>query len=351
MEIAERQRRRVVFRLVRFVLGLALSALVLNALNGQRNDLAAAISQLGRLKIEWVAFGAVLELVSYLALGALQKALLGAGNVRLTMPFATALALASSAIVSSLPGGPAFAGIYTFGQYRRKGADRAVALWVIIAVVALEALALSLVASAGVGLAIQEGASYNLIGVTAASVVLFGAIDALVWQRRWLVLMFFRIFSWSRDHFGRPRRDIVTVMDDFISRLAAVRPGRLDLGRALLIAAGFWICDCGALAASFGGVGAPIPWRGLLLAYGAGQLAANLPITPGGLGVVEGSMTVALVAFGGAQTSAVTAVLLYRIISFWGPLALGWGAWSTIALRWRYRQRSELVLEYEMQTD
>ena len=39
-------------------------------------------------------------------------------------------------------------------------------------------------------------------------------------------------------------------------------------------------------------VHAPVPWRGILLAYGAGQLAVNLPVTPGGLGVVEGSLTV-----------------------------------------------------------
>ena len=66
---------------------------------------------------------------------------------------------------------------------------------------------------------------------------------------------------------------------------------------------------------------APIPWKGLLLAYGAGQLAATLPVTPGGLGVVEGSITVALVAFGGAEASTPYAVLLYRIISFWFILA------------------------------
>ena len=71
-------------------------------------------------------------------------------------------------------------------------------------------------------------------------------------------------------------------------------------------------------------IDAPIPWTGLLLAYGAGQLAATLPITPGGLGVVEGSITVALVAFGGAETSTAYAVLLYRIISFWFILVLGW---------------------------
>ena len=41
------------------------------------------------------------------------------------------------------------------------------------------------------------------------------------------------------------------------------------------------------------------------------QLAANLPITPGGLGVVEGSLTIALVAYGGGRDSTVAAVLLY----------------------------------------
>ena len=81
-----------------------------------------------------------------------------------------------------------------------------------------------------------------------------------------------------------------------------------------------WALDCGCLVFSYLAVGAGVPWRGLLLAYGAGQLAANLPITPGGLGVVEGSLVIALVAFGGGHVSTVAAVLLYRIVSFWGYL-------------------------------
>jgi hypothetical protein len=82
-------------------------------------------------------------------------------------------------------------------------------------------------------------------------------------------------------------------------------------------------------------VGVGIPWRGLLLAYGAGQLAANLPVTPGGLGVVEGSLTIALVTFGGAEPSTVAAVFLYRILSFWLELPIGWATWA--ALVWRHR--------------
>jgi uncharacterized protein (TIRG00374 family) len=93
---------------------------------------------------------------------------------------------------------------------------------------------------------------------------------------------------------------------------------------------GNWLFDCACLALAFGAVGAEVPWRGLLLAYGTAQLAANLPITPGGLGVVEGSLSIALVFYGGAEASTVAAVLLYRIISFWCLLPLGWASWALL---------------------
>ena len=100
-----------------------------------------------------------------------------------------------------------------------------------------------------------------------------------------------------------------------------------------------WALDCACLVFAYLAVGAGVPWRGLLLAYGAGQLAANLPITPGGLGVVEGSLVIALVAFGGGQVSTVAAVLLYRIVSFWGFLPVGWVFWG--GLTWHNRRADQ----------
>src|SRR6185312_4932039 len=100
---------------------------------------------------------------------------------------------------------------------------------------------------------------------------------------------------------------------------------------------------------SFFAVGVGVPWRGLLLAYGAGQLATVLPITPGGLGAVEGSLTVALVTFGGGAESTVAAVLLYRVVSFWMILPLGWSCWGALALAGRrsdrHRPRTVAALE------
>jgi uncharacterized protein (TIRG00374 family) len=61
----------------------------------------------------------------------------------------------------------------------------------------------------------------------------------------------------------------------------------------------------------------------IALAYAAGQLVAVLPVTPGGLGIVEGSLTFALVAYGGAREQTLAAVLLYRLVSYWGLLPAG----------------------------
>jgi uncharacterized membrane protein YbhN (UPF0104 family) len=55
--------------------------------------------------------------------------------------------------------------------------------------------------------------------------------------------------------------------------------------------------------------------------------------------VVEGSLTVALVTFGGAQDSTVAAVLLYRLISFWLLLPVGWGSWGAMALAGRSQRQ------------
>ena len=51
--------------------------------------------------------------------------------------------------------------------------------------------------------------------------------------------------------------------------------------------------------------------------------------------MVEGSITVALVAFGGAEASTAYAVLLYRLISFWLILVIGWLFIGQLALQVR----------------
>jgi uncharacterized membrane protein YbhN (UPF0104 family) len=104
--------------------------------------------------------------------------------------------------------------------------------------------------------------------------------------------------------------------------LANVSLGRKGWGVAFVWMLLYWISDVTCLAMAFLAVRATLPWHGLLIAYAAGQLAALLPITPGGLGVIEGSMAVALAAYSTAAI-AVAAVLLYRLITYWAILPAG----------------------------
>jgi len=53
------------------------------------------------------------------------------------------------------------------------------------------------------------------------------------------------------------------------------------------------------------------------------RLLGSIPITPGGLGVVELGLTTALVGFGGDQVEVVAAVLVYRFLTIVPTLVIG----------------------------
>jgi uncharacterized protein (TIRG00374 family) len=86
------------------------------------------------------------------------------------------------------------------------------------------------------------------------------------------------------------------------------------------------------LALSFAALRLRVPWQGLLFAYVTSQVAATLPLL-GCIGLVEVTMTVALVCTGVKADSALAAVLLYRLVSFWSTLPVGWLAWVSLRRR------------------
>ena len=93
--------------------------------------------------------------------------------------------------------------------------------------------------------------------------------------------------------------------------------------RALLGAAGNWLLDYAALLAALAAVGAQPRASLVLVAYVVAALLGMIPITPGGLGFVEVGLaaTLGLAGVGGAE--ATTAVLAYRLVSFWLPIPTG----------------------------
>jgi putative heme transporter len=64
-------------------------------------------------------------------------------------------------------------------------------------------------------------------------------------------------------------------------------------------------------------------------AWSLARLLGSIPITPGGLGIVEVGLTSALVGFGGKNAEVVAAVLVYRFLTIVPTLLLGLGAAAT----------------------
>lgn len=61
----------------------------------------------------------------------------------------------------------------------------------------------------------------------------------------------------------------------------------------------------------------------LAVAYAAANIASAIPLTPGGLGVIEVTLVAVSVGFGAPRATAVLAVLGYRIVNYWLPLIPG----------------------------
>jgi uncharacterized protein (TIRG00374 family) len=123
------------------------------------------------------------------------------------------------------------------------------------------------------------------------------------------------------------------------STLQRMREIPLSTSKALAVvvmATALWLMDFVILVCCFGAVHAPIPWSGVLLAFGVAQIVASLPLIPGGIGIVEGSLAVILVAYGAKKVPALAVVLVYRLLTFWLVIIVGWISIGVI--EWRVRR-------------
>jgi uncharacterized protein (TIRG00374 family) len=114
------------------------------------------------------------------------------------------------------------------------------------------------------------------------------------------------------------------------------RPGPLLL--ATLIAVPAWACECVGFYLICGGFpGAHVDLGLAMVIYAGTTIAGALSFLPGGLGVTEGMMTLALVRWRLDRATAVAATLLTRLATLWFAVLLGIG-FLTLARR-RIRRR------------
>ena len=182
--------------------------------------------------------------------------------------------------------------------------------------------------------AVAAGAGVLMMGIFAAVIVLLtrGRTRAVEIVRQLAVKVPFL------DADG-----LAAAVERLADRLRAFASERELLYRAIAWAAANWLLDAASLwvfIAAFHRLVSPID---LLVAYGLANILAVIPITPGGLGVVEGVLIPTLVGFGSSKAVATLGVLGYRLVNFWLPIPVGGGTYLSLRFTsegWRERFHS-----------
>lgn len=313
----------------RRVLAVLLLGLGVWAAWTHRQDLHIAIDRIGNPVWPWLVAAMAAEIFSMVVFARLQRWLLRAGGVQVRLRDMVEITLAGNALSTSIPGGAAWSAGWIWGQLRRRQVDRILAGWVVLVAGALASYALFLLVVAGAELAGSSGPVADLRWLTrsllAVGILLVAGLFALArsprLQRGW------RHFHGRLEAHGGRQATVAHELAAFGERLRVVTPGPRAWVEALGLALANWVADLVSLVFCIWTVHASVPWQGIVVAYALTQISASLPITPGGLAVVEASLTALLTAYGMPAATALTVVLLYRLISFWFLVPVGWGAW------------------------
>jgi putative heme transporter len=243
--------------------------------------------------------------------------------------------MAGLAISHVVPGGTAPAGALSYRIFNELGVPKDTNAFGLAAQGAGSAVVLNLIFWVVLVISIPLNGFDPLYGFAALAGVFllmafFGTIFLITRGQR-------RADAWIRAIARRVpsvKPDVVSaLLKKVADRITLLVNNRRTLWWAFTWAALNWLLDAACLWVflwSFGSVVSPID---LLVAYGLANVLAAIPITPAGLGIIEGVLIPSLVGFGVPQSQAILAVLAYRLVNFWIPIPLGGVCYAS--LQWR----------------
>ena len=285
---------------------------------------------LSEINIGWLLGGIALEAGSIACYALLTRTLLPGGGPGLFK--LTRIVLATSAVTHVIPGGAAggaSVGYRLLTSNQVEGTDAGFAL-------ATQAIGSAVVLNVMLWLALLISiplAGLHPIYVIAALVGLLALIGAAVLAYALtrggdVAVRIVRSVGRRIPRVGADRLErLVRQVGDSVVQLAQDRE---ILKRAVLWAGLNWLLDAASLwafVAAFGHFVDPIE---LFAAYGIANVLGAIPITPGGLGVIEASAATLLVSFGVTRNVAALAVLGWRLVNFWLPIPVGGVAYISL---------------------
>ncbi|MEV4347832.1 lysylphosphatidylglycerol synthase transmembrane domain-containing protein [Actinoplanes sp. NPDC049596] len=341
------------------------AAAVVIALRGRIPDPASVVTVLAHADPRWLAAAVGAQLLSQAAFGLQQRTLLSALGTRLTLGDTLAVTFSRTAMGSVLPAGSAMSAAFALQQFRRRGASASAAATAVVlsgvasvaglvllylgttGVPALLSLAPAYTAELGGGLValaavvalvvrvrqpaasaqviVAPGPGIRLRGVPATGALVIGEVGSRS------PLAGSGVRSHRLSYLRRLGRNTIDTARRMLREARAVqaRHWAAALGFAVLN----WSLDLACLIAVAQACGFLLSALQLTAVYMAVQIVRQIPITPGGIGLIEASLLAGFLAAGAPEAAAAAVVLGYRIISFWLMLPIGLGAYLKISRR------------------
>jgi uncharacterized protein (TIRG00374 family) len=248
--------------------------------------------------------------------------------------------LAGNAMTQVVPGGAAAGATLQLRMLAQSGADTATAISGFTAFSLLQTASIlflpfltlpTILAGAPVNPGLAATAFLGIAGFVAVA-----ALGAVLLTTDPLLKGIGRAVQASRNRILHKRAPMTGLPARLIRERNSVREVLGERWREALLATacrlGFDFLALFAALAAVGGLPRPSL---VLLAYTAASLLAMIPITPGGLGLVEAGLTGALALAGVNPAQAVLATLLYRLASYWLPILAGPIAYTLFRRRYR----------------
>ena len=318
------------------LIGCALVAITLIGLRGRLPSVSSVGHALRTGALSWVLIAAAFEIVSMDMYARQQRSLLRAVSVRMSLARALGVTYLRSAISTLAPAGSALSAAYAFRQFRRSGADRekATAVTVLCGLISIVGLGLLYVVGAG---ALVAADPINQWQHHPATVISLGAglvvIAALWWGAR-------RMAATDPAAAATAGVDARKTVDSAYRRAVvaarrfahdAIRSGRTvstgNLALATAFAVANWLTDLLCFAASARAFGVPVDLATLATIYLGAQIIRQVPLTPGGIGLIETGLLAGLTSAGAPAAAAAATVLTYRVLSNWVIVPIGALAW------------------------
>jgi hypothetical protein len=288
------------------------------------DQLAKAWTSLYSANWWWVLAGIVAAMSSMHSFAQIQRTLLRSAGVKVKQWRSEAAFYAGNALSTTMPGGPVLSATFIYRQQRIWGASPVVASWQLVMSGALQVVGLALLGLSG---AFVLGASKNplsLIFSLGVFIALILLAQAVATRPELIDGIGVRVLSWFNSLRGKPVDTGLDKWRETLSQLESVSLSRRELGEAFGWSLFNWIADVACLLFACFATGGHPSLAGVTVAYAAARAVGSIPLMPGGLLVVEAVLVPGLVSSGMTLASAISAMLIYRLISWIFISAIGW---------------------------